>query len=71
MLEVSFVSKESAAFYKEQGVNLAFGGIISEPADDISEGPNVAGIVIGVLVGVLVLGGGGFAIWWFLILNKI
>ena len=70
MLEVSFVSKESAAFYKEQGVNLAFGGTISEPADDISDGPNVAGIVIGVLVGLLVLGGGGFAIWWFLIRNK-
>ncbi len=60
MLEVSFVSQKFAESYSRMGLNI-YGE---------HKSVNVAGIVIGVIVGVIVLAGAGFAAWWFLIKNK-
>lgn len=65
MLEVRFVSEDSAKYYKKLGVSLAYGGTVS--AD---EPKSYVGVTVGIIVGIIALGGVGFAIWWFLIKNK-
>ncbi len=60
-LEVEFITAESIRSYASKGINLVLGG----DSVTMTGGVNVAGIVIGCILGVLVLAAGGFALWWF------
>lgn len=60
MLEVTFVNEKMARAYASKGLSIY----------DVPAKSNVAGIVIGIVVAIVVLAGAGFAAWWFLIKNK-
>ncbi len=62
MLEVTFMSQEFATSYAKQGVSISYG----EMSDFSSSKTNVAGIVIGCLVGVAVLVALAVTLWFVL-----
>ncbi|MDE7070842.1 MAG: hypothetical protein K2O86_02575 [Clostridia bacterium] len=65
MLEVRFMSQEMANSYATKGMSLAFNGDLTDSFGGIPDkNSNVAGIVIGCCVAVVVLAVVAFAVWF-------